>query len=160
MHLLYFSLFSIKNNLNRMSGTFFSLLLLCSLLYLWGSTFSFFCIPSYISGVHHSSSSSSAFFFFCCIPSYISGVHHSSSSAAFPAISLSPIFFFCCIPSYISWVYSSSSSFPAIYLGFNILLLLVSSQLYLWGSAFWVRFLRMQPGFNPTIEVVTFHLCE
>ena len=33
------------------------LLLLRSKLYLWGSPFFFFCIPSYISGVHHSSSS-------------------------------------------------------------------------------------------------------
>ena len=31
-------------------------------------------------------------------------------------------------------------------------------QLYLWASPFWVRFLRMWPFFNPTIEVVTFHL--
>ena len=31
-------------------------------------------------------------------------------------------------------------------------------QLYLWGSPFWVRFVRMQLVFNPTIEVVTFHL--
>ena len=32
-------------------------------------------------------------------------------------------------------------------------------QLYLWGSPFWVRFLRMWPFFfNPTIEVVTFCL--
>ena len=31
-------------------------------------------------------------------------------------------------------------------------------QLYLWGSPFWVRFLRMWPFFNSTIEVVTFRL--
>ena len=31
-------------------------------------------------------------------------------------------------------------------------------QLHLWGSPFWVRFLRMRPFFNPTIEVVTFRL--
>ena len=31
-------------------------------------------------------------------------------------------------------------------------------QLYLWGSPFGVRFLRMWPLFNPTIEVVTFRL--
>ena len=31
------------------------------------------------------------------------------------------------------------------------------SQLCLWGS-FWVRFLHMCPFFNPTIEVVPFHL--
>ena len=37
----------------------------------------------------------------------------------------------------------SSSAFPAISLGFTILLLLLRSQLYLWGSPFWVRFLRM-----------------
>ena len=29
-------------------------------------------------------------------------------------------------------------------------------QLYLWGSPFWVRFVTI---FNPTIEVVIFHLC-
>ena len=40
-----------------------------------------------------------------------------------------------------------------------LLLLLLCSQLYLWGSPFWVRFLCMWPFFNPTIEVVTFHLC-
>ena len=74
-------------------------LLLRSQLYHWGSTFfSFFCVPSCISGVHHSSSSStfpaislgfvilllrsqlylwgSSFFFFCIL-SYISEVHHS-----------------------------------------------------------------------------------
>ena len=62
------------------------LLLPCSQLYLWGSPFFFFCVPSYISGVHHSSSSvfpaiSLGFtFFFFCVPSYISGAHHSSAS--------------------------------------------------------------------------------
>ena len=39
-----------------------------------------------------------------------------------------------------------------------LLLLLLCSQLYLWGSPFWVRFLRMLPFFNPSIEVVIFHL--
>ena len=124
-------------------------------------TFFFFCIPSYISGVHYSSSSSafpaislgftilllllllrsqlylwgSLFFFLFCIPSYNSGVHYSSSSA-FPAISLgfTILLFFFCVPSYISGVHHSSSSvFPAISLGFTILL---HSQLYLWGSPF------------------------
>ena len=39
-------------------------------------------------------------------------------------------------------------------------------QLYLWGSPFRVRFLCMWPFlfffffFNPTVEVVTFHVCE
>ena len=37
-------------------------------------------------------------------------------------------------------------------------LLLLHSQLYLWSSPFWVRFLRMWPFFKPTIEVVIFHL--
>ena len=37
--------------------------------------------------------------------------------------------------------------------------LLLHSQLYLWGSPFWLRFLHMWPFFNPTIEVVTFRLC-
>ena len=71
------------------------LLLLCSQLHLWASPFFFFCVPSYISGFHHSSSSvfpatslgftillllcsqlylwASPFFFFC-VP--MSGVHH------------------------------------------------------------------------------------
>ena len=110
------------------------LLLLRSQLFLWGSPFLFFCVPS-----------------------YISGVHHSPSSSAFPAISLgftilllrlrsqlylwgSPFFFFFCVPSYISWVHhssSSSSAFPPISLRFIILLLLLlRSQLYLWGSPF------------------------
>ena len=89
----------------------------------------------------------SFFFFLFCVPSYISGIHHSSS--AFLAISLgftilllllllcsqlylwgSPFFF--CVPSYISGIHhSSSSAFPALSLGFTILLLLLCSQLYL-----------------------------
>ena len=78
-------------------------------------------------------------FFFFCVPSYITGVHHSSSpTSVFPAISLgftilplllcsqlyqwgSPFFlFFFCVPSYITGVHhisSSSSVFPAIPLG-------------------------------------------
>ena len=124
------------------------------------TVFLFFCDPTYISGVHHSSSAfppislgftilllrshlylwGSPFFF--CDPTYISGVHHSSS--AFPPISLgftilllrshlylwgSPFFF--CIPTYISGVHHSSSSvFPAISMGFTILLLHLRSQLY------------------------------
>ena len=105
--------------------TILLLLLLRSQLYLWASPFFFFffCVPSYISGLHHSSSSSS-------FPSYISGVHHSSSSSAFP--------------TYISGVHhssSSSSAFPAISLGFTILLLLLlRSQLYLWASPFFFFF--------------------
>ena len=156
-------------------------------MYLWGSPFFFaffFCIPSYIYGVPPPSSSSefpaiylwdSPFCFFFRIPSCISGVHH-SSSCAFPAISVgftilllllrsqlnpwgSPFFFFLCIPSFISGVHhsSSSSAFPAISHGFTIpLFLLLRSQLDLWGSPFRVRFLRMGPFFDPTIEVVTF----
>ena len=38
------------------------------------------------------------------------------------------------------------------------LLFLLCYQLYLWVSPFMVRFLCMWPCFNPTIEVVTFHL--
>ena len=92
------------------SPVFFFFFFCVSQLYLWGSPFSFFfCVPCYISGVHHSSSSSSAF------PSYISGVHHSSSSS------------------------SSFPEFPAISRGFTILLLL-PSQLYLWGSPFFFFF--------------------
>ena len=45
----------------------------------------------------------------------------------------------------------TTSRFPAIFLGFIILLLpFLLPQLYLWGSPFWARFLR--------IEVVTFRL--
>ena len=38
------------------------------------------------------------------------------------------------------------------------LLLLLVSQLHLWGSPFGVRFLSMWPFFNPTTEEVTFRL--
>ena len=113
-------------------------------------------------------------FFFFCVPSFISGVHHSSSSSAFPALSLgftfllflfllpsqlylwvSPFFFFLlsqlclwgpqffsfCVPSFIYGVCHSSSycAFPDIFLGFTIRLLLCS-QLYLWGSPFFLFF--------------------
>ena len=96
-----------------MTSGFTILLLLHSQLDLWGSPFFFcFCVPSYISGGHHSSSSmfparslgfasilllrsqldiwgSPFFFFFLCVPSFISGVHQSSSSSStFPARSL------------------------------------------------------------------------
>ena len=122
------------------------LLLLRSMLYLWGSLFFFFfCVPTYISGVHlllllrsPAISLEFTFFFFVCIRSYIFGVHHSSSSSALPTISLgfiillllcsqlflwsSPFFFFC-VPSHICRVYL-------------LLLLLVHSQLYLWDSLF------------------------
>ena len=37
--------------------------------------------------------------------------------------------------------------------------LFLSSQLYLWRSTFWVRFLCMWPFSIPTIKVLTFHLC-
>ena len=67
-------------------------------------------------------------------------------------------FFFFCIPSYISGFYHSSSAFPTSSLGFTILLLL-HSQLYLWGSLFWVRFFAYVTIFNSTIMVVTFCLC-
>ena len=107
--------------------------------------FFLFFVPSYIFGAHHSSSSlfpavslgftfllllcsqlylwGSPFFFFFCVLSY--------------NLWRSPFFSFC-VPSYISGAnhaYSSSSAFPAISLGFTILLLL-RSQLYLWGSPF------------------------
>ena len=191
----------------------FTILLLLHLqrsqLYLWGSPFFFFfrfSVPSYISEVHHSSSSSSSafpaislrftillllhlqrsqlylwgspffFFFRFSAPSYISEVHHSSSSSssAFPAISLrftillllqvqrsqlylwgSPFFFFFrfSVPSYISGVHhsssSSSSAIPAISLRFTILLLLqvLRSQLYLWGSPFFFFFRFSVPSY-------------
>ena len=89
------------------------LLLLRSHLHLWGSPFFFFfCVPIYISGVHHSSSSSafpatslgftilllllcsqlylwaSPFFFFFCVPSYTSGVHHFSELSVYVTVFL------------------------------------------------------------------------
>ena len=84
----------------------FTILLLPSQLYLWGSpsssafpaislgfTFFFFCLLSSIYWVQLLLLPSQLhlwgspfFFFFFCLPSYISGVHHSSS--VFPAISL------------------------------------------------------------------------
>ena len=49
---------------------------------------------------------------------------------------------------------------PFAYFVVCLFLLLLRSQLYLWGSPFLVRFLRMWPFFfNPTIEVITFRLC-
>ena len=102
------------------------LLLLSSQLYPWGSTlpFFFFCIPAiYLWG---------SSLLFCCVPSHIPGVHHyHSSSSEFPAISLG-FTILLLHPSYISGVHHSSSSS-----GFNItILLLLHSQLYLWGSPF------------------------
>ena len=41
---------------------------------------------------------------------------------------------------------------------FFLFLLLLHSQLYLWGSPFLLRVLRMWPFFNLTIKVVAFHL--
>ena len=99
--------------------------------------------PSYISGVHHSSSSafpaiSQGFTIFSssAFPAISLGftillllrsqlylwVHH-SSSCMFPAISLgSPFSFFFCVSSYISgFHHSSASALPAISLGFTIL---------------------------------------
>ena len=108
-----------------------------------GFTF-FFCVPSYISGVHllllrsqlylwGSPSSafpaiSLGFTFFFCVPSYISGVHLlllrsqlyllGSPSSAFPATSLGFTFF--CVPSYISGVHLLLLlCSPAISLGFT-----------------------------------------
>ena len=54
---------------------------------------------------------------------------------------------------------SSSSAFPAISLGFTVLLLaLLRSQLDLWGSAFFGEIFAYVTVFNPTNEVVTFRL--
>ena len=116
-------------------------------------------------------------FFFFCVHSYISGVHLLlllrsqlylwGSPSAFTAISLGFTFFFFCVHSYIYGVHllillllllrsqlyvwgspSSSSVFPAISLGFTFsfcvpsyiswvhLLLLLCFQIYLWGSSF------------------------
>ena len=143
----------------RLEGLLVLLLLRCQL-YLWASLFFFFffCVPSYISGLHYSSSSASAFpaislgftilfllllrsqlylwaslffFFVFCVPSYI------WASLFF--------FFFFCVPSYISSLHYSpfsSSAFQAISLGFTILLflLLLRSKLYLWASLFFFFF--------------------
>ena len=83
----------------------------------------------------------SPFFFFFCVPSYIYGLHHSSSSSAFPAISMS-FNILVGFPSCISGLhhYHSSSAFPAISLDFTILILLLRSQLYLWTSPFFFFF--------------------
>ena len=115
--------------------------------------FFFFCVPGWISWVHHSSfyavpAVSLGFiilrllhsqlylwgspFFFFCVPSCISGVHHSSSSSAFPAGSLG--FIILLLQSQL-YLWGSSSASPAVSLGF-IILLLLCSQLYLWGSPF------------------------
>ena len=85
-------------------------------------------------------------FFFFLFPSYISRVHHSSSSSsAFPAISLG----FAILVLLLLLLHSPAMSlgftilllllyYPAISLGFTILLLLLllPSQLYLWVSPF------------------------
>ena len=127
----YLSFFFLTSVFPAISLGFTILLLLHSQLYLWGSPF----------------------FFFSYIPSYISGVHHSSSSSAFPAISLgftillllrsqlylwgSPFFFFFCVPSCISGVHHSLSSvFPAVYVGFTVLV-----EIFAYVTVF----------FNPTI---------
>ena len=142
------------------------LLLLRSQLYLWASPFFFFfCVPSSVSGLHHSSSSvfpalslgftilllllrsqlylwDSLSFFFCVPQLYL----WDSLSFFFfyvPQLYLWDSPFFFCVPSSISGLHHSSSSvFPALSLGFTILLLLCS-QLYLWASPFLVRFLCM-----------------
>ena len=96
------------------------LLFLRCQLYLLALPFSFSCVPSYISGLHHYSSSS----MFPAI--YFSGLRNSSSVSVFPALGFT--FFPFCLPSYISALH---------------LLFLLRSQVYLWSSPFWVRFLRM-----------------
>ena len=114
-------------------------LLLRSQLFLWGSPFFFFfCVPSFLSGVHHSSSSSAfpafslgfTILLLLCSQLYL-WVHHSSSSSVFPAISLGSLFLFFFVSSCISRVHHSfSPSFTAVSLAFTILLLCF--QLYLW----------------------------
>ena len=47
---------------------------------------------------------------------------------------------------------------PLFGLFWTVWFLRLRSQLYLWGSPFWVRFLRVWPFLNPAIEVVTFRL--
>ena len=59
------------------------------------------------------------------------------------------------------FVYASTKTLVwilTLFLPCNLLLLLLGSLLYLWGSPFLVRFLGMWPFFNPAIEVVTFRL--
>ena len=111
--------------------TILLLLLLRSLLYLWGSPFfSFFYVPSCISRSHHSSSSA--------FPSYISGVHHSSpSSSTFPAISL-------------GFTILLRLRSPNISLGFTVLLFLLRSNLYLLGSPFFFFFYVNSKGKIPS----------
>ena len=100
---------------------------------------------------------------------YISGVRCETSSSASLLYLWGQMmwYFLFCLPCSISGVRwcgtsSSSSAFSAISLGSNdvILLLLLLSLLYLWGSLFWVRFLCVHVFFFnffiPTIEVVTF----
>ena len=67
------------------------------------------------------------------------------------------------VPIFQSSLYSTNHSITgvtcqAVIPGLFALLLLLRSQLYLWGTPLWVRFLRMCPFFNPTIEGVTFLL--
>ena len=60
------------------------------------------------------------------------------------------------IPSTHLW-WTQVGTYKAI-LGWHIIFFFCVPQLYLWGSPFLVRCLRMWLLFNPTIKVVTFHL--
>ena len=119
-----------------------------------------FCIPSCVLLIHIP--------LLCLLHSQLCVVdfhRHSSSSSAFPAmccwftdilllrllhsqlrvVDSQTFFFVFCIPSYVLLIHrhsSSSSAFPAMCCWFTdiLLLLLLHSQLYLWGSPFWVRF--------------------
>ena len=108
---LFFFFFSVPSSLG------FTFLLLRYQLYLWDSPFFFIILLLLLRSQPNVWGS---LFFFFCVPSHISGVHLSSSSSAFPAISLgftflllllrsqlylwgsSFFFFFFCVPSYIS----------------------------------------------------------
>ena len=173
--LLYFPSYYLWGSPSSSSSTFLSyiswvhLLLLCSPAISLG--FTFFCIPSFISGVRHSSSSAAfqamslGFTFFCvpscilgftfffCIPSYISEIHNSSS---FPNYYLWGSPSSSAFPSYISGVHLLLLPSPAISLWLNFLLL--HSQLYLWCSPFFFFFCVPQLYLGFTIWVKFLHM--
>ena len=98
-------------------------------------SFFFFCIPQQ----YRWGSPFFFFFFFCCVPSYISGVHHSSSSssAVFPAISLGFTILLLLLRSHISLGFIILLLLRSqLHISLGFTILLLRSQLYLWGSPF------------------------
>ena len=100
-------------------------------------------------------------FFFFFVHSYISGVHYSSSSSAFPAVSVgfTILLFLRCVHSYISGVQYSSSS------AFPAISLgfTILGEIFAYVTVFFL-FLCVCVCVclfvcNPTIEAVTFRLC-